>query len=57
MRYDNNLGTNAVYQINGIGKDNAVWWVYKVNGQSPNQGCNFIKVNDGDKAEWSYLGN
>ena len=57
MRYDSDLGTNAVYQINGIGKDNAVWWVYKVNGQSPNQGCSFIKVNNGDNAEWSYLGN
>jgi cytoskeletal protein RodZ len=57
MSYDSGLGTYGVYQINGVGKDNAVWWVYKVNGQSPNQGCSFIKVNNGDNAAWSYLGN
>jgi hypothetical protein len=56
MKYDNGLGTNAVYQINGIGKENAVWWVYKVNGQSPTQGCSFIKVNNGDAVEWEYKG-
>lgn len=56
MRYDNNLGTNAVYQINGIGKENSVWWTYKVNGVSPSQGCSYLKVNNGDKIEWSYLG-
>ena len=26
MRYNNDMGTNAVYQINGVGKENAVWW-------------------------------
>lgn len=56
MRYNSDLGTYGVYQINGIGQENAVWWVYKVNGQSPNQGCSFIKVNNGDSVEWSYLG-
>lgn len=57
MRYDSNLGTNAVYQINGTGKENSVWWTYKVNGESPKQGCSYIKVNNGDRVEWSYLGN
>jgi len=56
MRYNSDLGTYGVYQINGIGQENVVWWVYKVNGQSPNQGCSFIKVNNGDSVEWSYLG-
>jgi len=57
MKYNNDMGTNAVYQINGIGKENAVWWVFKVNGQSPSQGCSYIKVNNGDNSEWSYIGN
>lgn len=57
MRYNNDLGTNAVYQINGIGKENSVWWTFKVNGQSPNQGCSYIKVGDNDNVEWSYIGN
>lgn len=56
MKYDNNLGTNGVYQINGMGKDNVVWWVYKVNGQSPSQGCSYIKANSGDTVEWEYKG-
>jgi hypothetical protein len=57
MRYNNDLGTNAVYQINGIGKENSVWWTFKVNGQSPSQGCSYIKVGSNDNAEWSYIGN
>lgn len=57
MRYNADYGTNAVYQINGIGKENAVWWGFKVNGQSPTQGCSFIKVNDGDNVLWEYIGN
>lgn len=56
MRYNNDMGTNAVYQINGVGKENAVWWTFKVNGQSPSQGCSYIKVGNDDKVEWSYLG-
>jgi len=56
MRYENNLGSNAVYQINGIGKDNSVWWTFKVNGQSPSQGCSYIKANNGDTVEWKYIG-
>ncbi len=57
MRYNNDMGTNAVYQINGVGKENAVWWGFKVNGQSPSQGCSYIKVNDGDSVLWEYVGN
>jgi hypothetical protein len=57
MRYNNDMGTNAVYQINGIGKENAVWWTFKVNGHSPNQGCSYIKVNNGDSVLWEYVGN
>lgn len=56
MKYDNNLGTYGVYQINGIGKENAIWWVYKVNGNSPNQGCSYIKAAAGDNIEWNYIG-
>ncbi|KKP51283.1 MAG: hypothetical protein UR42_C0018G0001 [Candidatus Roizmanbacteria bacterium GW2011_GWA2_33_33] len=57
MRYNNDLGTNAVYQINSVGKENSVWWTFKVNGQSPSQGCSYIKVNNADNVEWDYLGN
>lgn len=56
MRYDSNFETYAVYQINGIGKENSVWWTYKVNGESPNQGCSFIKVKNEDRVEWKYIG-
>lgn len=56
MKYDNSLGTNGVYQINGVGKENVVWWVYKVNGQSPTQGCSHVKANSGDTVEWEYKG-
>jgi len=56
MKYDNSLGTYGVYQINGIGKENTVWWVYKINGNSPTQGCSYIKVNEGDSVEWEYKG-
>lgn len=56
MRYDSNYGTYAVCQINGIGKENSVWWTYTVNGQSPNQGCSYIKAKNGDLVEWKYIG-
>ncbi len=56
MKFDENYGSYGVYQINGIGKDNAVWWVYKVNGASPSQGCSHVKVNNGETAEWEYKG-
>ncbi len=56
MRYDSNFGTYAVYQINGMGKDNSVWWTYTVDGQSPNQGCSYIKVKNNNNVEWKYIG-
>lgn len=57
MRYNSDMGTNAVYQINGVGKENSVWWTFKVNGQSPSQGCSYIKTNSGDSVLWEYIGN
>lgn len=57
MKYNNSLGTNGVYQINGQGKDNVVWWVYTVNGTSPTQGCSLVKANSGDTVQWEYTGN
>lgn len=56
MRYDKAYETNAVYQINGIGKENSVWWVYTINGNSATQGCSHIKVNNNDNIEWKYIG-
>ncbi|VVA44466.1 conserved exported hypothetical protein [Candidatus Roizmanbacteria bacterium] len=56
MRYNKDFKTSVVYLINGVGKKDSVWWVLKVNGQSPDQGCSYIKVKNRDKSEWSYLG-
>lgn len=56
MRYESNYQSNAVYQINNIGKENSVWWVYKVNGISATKGCSFIKSNKGDSILWEYKG-
>ncbi len=56
MRFDPNYNSKAVYQINGVGKENSVWWTYKVNGQSPSQGCSLTKANNGDNIEWEYKG-
>lgn len=56
MKYLSSMSTYGVYQINGIGKGEQVWWVYKVNGISPSQGCNHVKVNNNDSVNWSYLG-
>lgn len=57
MRYNKDFKTSVVYQINGIGKKDSVWWGFKINGQSPDQGCRYIKVKNGDNSDWSYLGN
>ena len=56
MKYDASLGSYGVYQINNLGKNNQVWWTYKVNDQSPPLGCNHIKANNGDSVEWIYVG-
>ncbi|HSX19351.1 MAG TPA: DUF4430 domain-containing protein [Candidatus Saccharimonadales bacterium] len=56
MRYESNYGSNAVYQINGIGNPNSVWWVYKVNGNSPSEGCSKVSANSNNNIEWEYKG-
>ncbi|MFA5770223.1 MAG: DUF4430 domain-containing protein [Patescibacteria group bacterium] len=57
MRYNKDFKTSVVYLINGVGKKDSVWWGFKINGQSPDQGCSYIKVKNGDNSDWSYLGN
>ena len=57
MRYNKDFKTNVVYLVNGIGKKDSVWWGFKVNGKSPDNGCSYIKVKNGDSSDWSYLGN
>lgn len=57
MRYNKDFKTSVVYLINDIGKKDSVWWGFKVNGKSPDQGCSYINVKNGDNSEWSYLGN
>lgn len=56
LKFDSNLGSYAVHKINGLGKDNGVWWTYSVNGQDPPKGCSFIKANHGDQVSWNYIG-
>ena len=56
MKYDNSLDSYGVYVINSLGKDNAVWWTYEVNGKSPNMGCNHVAANHGDSVLWKYIG-
>ncbi|MBP9719549.1 MAG: DUF4430 domain-containing protein [Candidatus Levybacteria bacterium] len=56
MKYDSSLNAYGVYQINNLGKENAVWWAYTVNGKSPGQGCNHIAANNGDSVAWMYVG-
>ncbi len=56
MQYSNTYNTNAVYQINGIGKENQVWWTYSVNGTNPPLGCSYVKTKSGDKVVWTYTG-
>ncbi len=56
MKFDSSLGSYGVYKINGLGKDNAVWWTYSVNGQDPPKGCSFIKANNDDHIVWKYIG-
>jgi hypothetical protein len=57
MRYNKDFKTSVVYLINGVGKKDSVWWGFKVNGKLPDQGCSYIKVKNGDSADWDYLGN
>lgn len=56
MKYDSSLDAYGVYQINTLGKENAVWWTYMVNGKTPSTGCNHIAANNGDSVSWQYVG-
>lgn len=56
MKYDSSLDSYGIYVINSLGKDNAVWWTYEVNGKSPNMGCNHVAANNGDSVNWKYVG-
>lgn len=55
MKYDSRYKSHAVYQINGQGDANSVWWVYEVNDQKVSRGCDGVTVHDGDKANWKYI--
>jgi len=56
MRYDEKYQTNGVFVVNGIGKTDSPWWVYEINGSDAPAGCTQVKVNQGDKIVWEYLG-
>lgn len=56
MKWSENFNTDSVYQINGIGKLDQVWWVYTINDQEVPLGCTHIKVKENDKVNWKYLG-
>ena len=56
MRYQEEYKTNGVFVINGIGKPDSPWWVYKINGEDAPLGCSEIKIAQGDKILWEYLG-
>lgn len=56
MEYNSALGSFGVYEINGLGQNGQVWWVYEVNGKSPPFGCSQVKVKDGDQIKWNYIG-
>lgn len=56
MEYNETYQTYGVYKINDIGKDDEVWWVFTINGESPPAGCDGVKVNEGDQVVWEYLG-
>lgn len=56
MKYDSRYNTYGVYQINGIGKENQIWWTFSVNGTNPPQGCSQVKANNNDNIVWTYIG-
>ena len=45
-------GINYLYEFHA-GKNSG--WMFKVNGESPNYGCDKCKLTDGDKIEWYYV--
>lgn len=56
MKYNNTYKTYGVYQINGIGKEDQIWWTYSVNGKNPPLGCSLVKANNNDNVVWIYTG-
>lgn len=56
MRYNSGYGSYGVYQINGIGKTDQVWWTFRVNGVSPAKGCSYVPVKNYDQIVWEYVG-
>jgi len=56
LKFFPSLSSYAVYQINGLGDTNQVWWTYSVNGQQPPYGCSQVMVNQGDFIHWTYAG-
>ncbi|MBI3485865.1 DUF4430 domain-containing protein [Candidatus Daviesbacteria bacterium] len=56
MQYNSSYNSYAVYQINGVGKENQVWWTYSVNGANPPLGCSLVKAKNKDKVVWTYIG-
>ena len=45
-------GIGYLYEFHA-GKNSG--WMFKVNGESPNYGCDKCKLTDGDKIEWYYV--
>ena len=56
LKFFPSLSSYAVYQINGLGDTNQVWWTYSVNGQQPPYGCSQVMANQGDVIHWTYAG-
>ena len=56
LKFFPSLSSYAVYQINGLGDTNQVWWTYSINGQQPPYGCSQVMVKQGDVIHWTYAG-
>ena len=56
MEFNDQYQTYGIYKINDIGKENEVWWVFTINGESAPAGCDGVTVNEGDQVVWEYLG-
>lgn len=56
MKYHDALKSYGIYQINGKGNENQVWWVYEVNSRQVPMGCSHVKVTNNDIVRWKYVG-
>jgi hypothetical protein len=56
MKHNPSLGSYGVYQINGLGQEGQVWWVYEINQKKVAYGCSQVQAKDGDSIEWKYIG-